>query len=151
MDREQVNGEGVVLVVEKPYMQAYMENAISWANTSEATRLKVGCVIVAKDGGIIAQGCNGTPVGWETNTCENETTGETEWFVQHAEVNALNKLRRSNTSSVGSIVFVTHSPCKHCALQMIDAKVTNVYYKYEYRDNTGIDLLKKYGIIVEQM
>lgn len=133
------------------YMKAYMENAASWAKTSEATRLKVGCVIVDKEsGGIIAQGCNGTPSGWHTNVCENEDSGETEWFVQHAEVNALNKLRKSTMSSVGSVVFVTHSPCKYCALQLIDAKVSHVYYMQEYRDLTGVDLLKKYGIVAEQ-
>lgn len=133
------------------YMKAFMENAVSWANTSEATRLKVGCVIVDKDGGIIAQGCNGTPVGWETNVCEDKATGETSWCVQHAEVNALNKLRKRSTSSVGSVVFITHSPCKHCALQLIDAQVSHVYYKDEYRDLTGVELLKKYSIVAEKL
>ena len=133
------------------YMKAYAENAVSWGDKSEAVRLKVGCVIVnAVTGGIIAQGCNGTPSGWETNVCENEVTGDTEWFVQHAEVNALNKLRKSNMSSVGSVVFITHSPCKCCALQLIDAKVSNVYFLEEYRDNLGVDLLKQYGIIVDK-
>ena len=131
------------------YKQAFMDMTEVFSKTSEARRLKVGATIV-HDGRIISLAINGTPTGWETNACEDEN-GETNWFVFHAEHQALNKLRKSHESSVGSSMFVTHSPCKLCALEIIDSGIKEVFYKYDYRDSTGVELLKKYGIRVEKM
>lgn len=131
------------------YKLAFMDMALRFALTSEANRLQVGCLIV-RDGQIISQGVNGTPVGWNTNCCEGED-GLTYWFVKHAEVQALNKLRNSTFTAKGSVMYVSHSPCKNCALEIIDAGISKVYYHVAYRDRTGIDLLNSYGIEVEQL
>ena len=131
------------------YKQAFMEMATVFAKTSEANRLKVAALIV-KDEKVISLGINGTIKGWYTNFCENEK-GETEWFVRHAEQAALNKLRTSHESSVGAEMFVTHSPCLRCCLDIIDSGITNLYYKEDYRDISGIELLRKHGIVVEQL
>lgn len=131
------------------YKLAFMGMAKVFAQTSEAERLQVGALIV-KNKQIISTGVNGTPAGWETNQCENDKN-ETEWFVRHAEIQALNKLRKSNETSHGAEMYVTHSPCKNCAVDIIDAGITKVYYDIEYRDTTGIDLLKQYGIQVEKL
>ena len=48
-------------------------------------------------------------------------------------------------------MFITHSPCKMCALDIIDAGIKRVVFKNQYRDTTGIQLLKEHGIIVEQL
>ena len=48
------------------YKQAFMCMAEIFAQTSEAQRLKVGCLIV-KDDKIISQSVNGTVKGWHTN------------------------------------------------------------------------------------
>ena len=135
--------------MKEKYKQAFMEMATVFAKTSEANRLKVGALIV-KDEKVISLGINGTIKGWYTNTCEDEK-GETEWFVRHAEHAALNKLRTSHESSVGAEMFVTHSPCLKCCLEIIDAGITKVYYKDEYKDRTGISLLKEYGVDVEKL
>ena len=131
------------------YRLAFIDMASRFALTSEAKRLKVGCLIV-KDGQIISQGVNGTPVGWVTNTCEDENN-VTEWFVKHAEVQALNKLRNSTVTAKGAALYVSHSPCKFCALDIIDAGISKVYFKEAYRDLTGVELLESYGIEVEQL
>ena len=123
--------------------------AEAFSETSVAERLKVGCVIV-RDGQPISLGINGTPTGWYTNECE-DSNGETSWFTKHAEVQALNKLRKSTESSIGADLFVTHSPCKMCCLDIIDAGIKRVVYKNDYRDLSGIEILKQHGIIVEKI
>lgn len=137
-----------IMVSLNKYDIAYLEMAEAFAKTSVAERLKVGCVII-RDGQPISLGINGTVSGWYTNKCEDEN-GVTSWFVKHAEVQALNKLRKSTESSAGAEMFVTHSPCKMCCLDIIDAGIKRVVYKYDYRDKSGLETLKQHGIIVEQ-
>lgn len=38
-----------------------------------------------------------------------------------------------------------------CALDIIDAGIKRVVYKEEYRDRSGLNLLKEHDIIVEQI
>lgn len=131
------------------YDIAYLEMAEAFSKTSVAERLKVGCVIV-RDGQPISLGINGTPSGWYTNNCEDEN-GKTSWFTKHAEVQALNKLRKSTESSVGADMYITHSPCKMCCLDIIDAGIKRIVFKESYRDTSGIEILKQHSIIVEQL
>lgn len=49
--------------------RAYMQCAFAIAELSQAKRKKVGAIIVAHGGGIIAEGFNGTPAGFDNN-CE---------------------------------------------------------------------------------
>ena len=137
------------MVSQNKYDIAYLEMAEAFSKTSVAERLKVGCVIV-RDGQPISLGINGTPSGWYTNNCEDEN-GETSWFTKHAEVQALNKLRKSTESSVGADMYITHSPCKMCCLDIIDAGIKRIVFKESYRDTSGIEILKQHGIIVEQL
>jgi dCMP deaminase len=129
------------------YKKAFMDMAERFAMTSEATRLKVGAIIV-KDGNIISHAINGTPRGFSTNECE-AGDGSTAWWTFHAEAAALNKLSRSTETSLKSDIFITHAPCRLCALRLIDAGITKVYYRNTYRDTTGLTLLKEHGIGVE--
>jgi len=126
-----------------------MQMAKVFATTSEAKRLQVGCLLVQEDT-IIAQGVNGTPKGWDTNQCETPE-GVTAPHVKHAEINALNKLRRSHNSSSGATMFVTHAPCLMCAIDIVDAGVKKVYWGEAYRDVDGIAHLKKHQVEVEQL
>lgn len=120
-----------------------------FAKTSEATRLQVGCLIV-KDDNIISLGVNGTPRGYPTNVCETPE-GVTASWVLHAEIQALNKLRRSPSTSTGACIFITHSPCLNCAINILDAGITKVFYKELYRDSDGIEYLLDNKIPVIRM
>ena len=125
-----------------------MEVTGIYARLSYAKRLQVGCVIV-KDGSIIAIGYNGTPPGW-SNECEvPDGSTSVEWVI-HAEQNALDKIVRSNVSSVGASVFITHSPCLECAKRLLGAQVKEVFYRDFYRTDAGVQLLLKAGIMCEQ-
>lgn len=48
---------------------AYMKCALAISELSVATRKKVGAILVAPNGGIIGEGFNGTPAGFD-NACE---------------------------------------------------------------------------------
>ena len=134
--------------------QAYMKTAETFAELSHARRLHVGAIVV-KDDRIISIGYNGMPTGWD-NDCEDivelhEDGGhiyKTKPEVLHAETNALSKLARSSESGLDSDLFVTHSPCLDCAKIIYQAGIRRVWYGTAYRDNSGIDFLKKSGVEV---
>jgi dCMP deaminase len=133
--------------MKQKYITAFVDMAERFGQTSEATRLKVGALIV-KDGAIISCGVNGTPTGYHTNLCEG-ADGKTLGVVRHAEVNALNKLRRSSGTSSGASMFCSHACCLPCAIELVDAGVSKFYYKHEYRDDAGLKYLEANGVQVE--
>ena len=140
-----------------------MDTAERFAQLSSAKRLQVGSVVV-KDNRIISIGYNGTPAGWDNN-CEYYATvysdvtktwyptGETKTKdeVIHAEANAILKLARDGESGSGAILFCTHAPCIHCAKLIYGAGISKVFYRNTYRDEDGIDFLKKCNIEIEKM
>lgn len=128
------------------YLSAFMDMTLRFAETSEATRLKVGAMLIRGDN-IIALGVNGTRSGWKTNKCEDEN-GLTTTAVRHAEIAALDKLRRSSETSVGSTLIISHSCCLPCAVEIVEAGVDKVIYKTDYRDKSGLDYLKLHGVSV---
>jgi len=117
--------------------ETYLTIADLIAQHSKATRAKVGAILV-KDRRIISIGYNGTPSGFP-NQCE--WNGVTLPEVLHAESNAISKCARSVESSEGSTLYVTVSPCIECAKLIIQAGISKVYYREEYRDKKGLDLL----------
>jgi dCMP deaminase len=153
----------------------YMQIAYQISKLSYAERRKVGCIVV-KDEQIVSFGYNGTPHGFD-NQCEETQTRNidnsdhkeiliekgyecedtccskqvTKQEVLHAESNALMKISKSTLTSKGSILYTTTSPCFECAKLIIQAGVEKVFYCEGYRDLSGISLLKKAGIIVEQV
>lgn len=154
-------------LLNKREVELYFDLAARVANQSYAVRLKVGAVLVLPSG-LISIGYNGTPSGW-SNVCEDrvevkseEELSGAEYYdngkyyklttrpeVTHAEGNIFNKLLAEGVSSKDGILFLTHSPCLHCAKQIVGAKVKAVYYKDEYRSLDGIEHLRKAGIYVE--
>jgi len=130
----------MVCNVKDKFVDFFANIAEETAKLSYAKRLQVGAILV-KDGRIQSIGYNGTPSGSD-NKCENED-GRTTDDVIHAEENAILKMAKSNDSSDGSVLFVTHSPCIHCARLIYLAGISKVYYINDYRSNDGLDFLKK--------
>ena len=71
---------------------------------------------------------NGMPTGYD-NCCEMEVDGKlvTRPEVQHAELNAIAKLAENGYSSKDAAIFITHSPCIHCALLIQKCGITDGY------------------------
>ena len=126
----------------------YLQMAAVWAKNSYCKRRQVGALLV-KDKMIISDGYNGTPSGFE-NVCEDEN-GVTKPYVLHAEANAISKVAKSGNSSAGATLYITASPCIECAKLIIQAGITRVVYKDEYRLLDGVELLRRAGIKVEKV
>ncbi|MCP4528642.1 MAG: hypothetical protein GY833_22410 [Aestuariibacter sp.] len=126
----------------------FMTQAYAQANRSYAKDLKVGAVLVEALPNnlhrIISDGYNGTEPK-APNECEDES-GESLPDVIHAERNLFRKLMRSNESGVGSILFVTRSPCTLCVELVIDAGVAHVVYCEEHVNPEPMLRLMKMGI-----
>jgi len=150
-------------------INAYIKTAETFAELSHARRLHVGAIVV-KDDRIISIGYNGMPAGWDNNCEDTEHTYDQrdtvngdwnynkdtkQWSklktkpeVIHAEINAIAKLAKSTESGDGAVMFITHAPCLDCAKLIFQSGITKVWYKTEYRDDSGIKFLLKSGITV---
>ena len=64
----------------------------------------------------------------------------------HAEINALVKC---NSNDNRKVMFVTLAPCKQCAAAIINSpgSFEIVYYFEDWKDDTGLKLLKSAGIL----
>lgn len=130
------------------YDKAYLRMATTWAELSHCSRKKVGAIIV-KDGMIISDGYNGTPSGFD-NCCESDS-GDTLWYVLHAEANAILKVAKSNHNCEGATLYLTLSPCKDCSKLVLQAGIERVVYMMKYKDQSGVDFLKAAGVQIEQI
>jgi dCMP deaminase len=133
------------------FIDYYMKIAEVTSTLSYAKRLQVGAVIV-KDNQILATGYNGMPSGWE-NVCEvpdEKGILKTKPEVLHAETNAIAKVAQSTESSQGSTLFCTHAPCIECAKLIYQSGIKTLYYKEQYRDDSGVNFLKLSGVNVHK-
>ena len=119
--------------------------ALEWAKLSYCESRQVGALI-GKNRTIISDGFNGTPSGFE-NCCE-DSEGNTQWYVLHAEANAILKLASSTQSAKEATLYITLSPCKECSKLILQSGITRVVYIEDYKDMEGINLLKRGGIEV---
>jgi dCMP deaminase len=112
------------------------------AALSKCEERKVAAIITDKElTQIYSIGLNGGPKGLVDCMCKIDG----KYGCVHAEINALVKCRNDAPDKV---MFVTLSPCKQCAAAIINAPggFSAVYYLQQWKDTTGIDLLKKAGI-----
>ncbi|MCC7452966.1 MAG: dCMP deaminase family protein [Crocinitomix sp.] len=133
---------------QEKYDRAYLRMAKEWAKLSHCKRKQVGSLIV-KNNTIVSDGYNGTPSGF-TNACEDED-GNTHWYVLHAEANAILKVAKSTQNAEGATLYVTLSPCKECSKLIIQAGIKRVVFLDQYKDDSGIQFLKEFGIDVKHI
>jgi dCMP deaminase len=130
------------------YDKAYLRLAKEWSKLSYCKRKQVGAIIV-RDKMIISDGYNGTPSGFE-NCCEDEV-GATHWYVLHAEANAILKVARSTQSCQDATLYITLSPCKDCSKLIHQSGIKRVVYIDGYKDDSGLDFLRKAGVEVNHI
>lgn len=130
------------------YDRAYLRIAKEWSLLSYCKRKQVGAIIV-RDRMIISDGYNGTPSGFE-NCCEDES-GLTNWYVLHAEANAILKVARSTQTCEGATLYITLSPCRECSKLIHQSGIKRVVFQTAYKDTSGVDFLVKAGVMVEQI
>ncbi len=124
----------------------WIEMAEIISRRSYDPRNQVGAVIVTADNTqVLAVGYNGNYAGGP-NKVESEVPGESGMI--HAEINALLKTDYNNPKH--KKMYVTLSPCRMCAKAIINAGISEVIYSTEYRDTSGLDLLRSQNVIVRQ-
>lgn len=124
----------------------FLDMAAIIANASHCNRKKVGAILVSHDKRILGTGYNGCPASTD-NECEDEN-GITKPSVLHAELNCLLFATRENLQL--TTMYITLSPCMHCAAIMKQRGVSRVVYLEEYRDTSGIEYLWLHGINAEK-
>jgi len=70
--------------------------------------------------------------------------------VVHAEANAIAFAAKEGISTKNCTLYVTLSPCMNCSNLIIQSGIKKIIYFEEYRDNSGIEHLKKNGIKVKK-
>ncbi|MDC3134204.1 dCMP deaminase family protein [Bacteroidota bacterium] len=138
------------MVIEKQlkYDVAYLKMAKEWGELSHCQRKKVGAIIV-KNNMIISDGFNGTPSGFDNN-CE-DSDGNTNWYVLHAEANAILKVAKSTNSCKDATLYLTLSPCKECAKLIHQSGIKRLVYLKNYKDITGLQFLEKAGVKIDHI
>lgn len=111
---------------------------------SKCTERRVAALITDKDlSQIYTIGINGGPKGLADCMCVIEG----KYGCIHAEINALNKCL---SDAEDKCMIVSLAPCKQCAAAIINApgSFSTVYYVEDWKDSSGIKLLKAAGINV---
>ena len=126
--------------------KVWMNVAHTISERSIDPRYQVGAIIVTEDNTqLLALGYNGNYKGGP-NTVESQDPGMS--GLIHAEQNALIKLDYNNPKR--KKMYVTLSPCQHCAKMIVNANISEVVYSEEYRDLAGLDIMKSAGIVVRR-
>lgn len=86
----------------------------------------------------------------EGNMMQGRYRLKTKQEVLHAESNAIAKVSRSTESSEGASMFCTHAPCIQCAKLIYQSGINTLYYREQYRDDSGLEFLKQGGVNVHQ-
>ena len=125
--------------------EIWMNLALHVADRSRDPRLQVGTVVVTEDNtSVLAIGYNGDQQGG-SNKPDSTEPGKSGFI--HAEANALIKMNFGDHRN--KKMYLTHSPCPVCARMIINAGIKKVIYCDEYRDSTGLSILKNSGVQIE--
>lgn len=135
----------IVNVQDRPeWPITWMNVAREIARRSYDPRLKVAAIIVSEDNtSVLSIGYNGNYRGGP-HSHESSEPGKSGFI--HAEVNALVKCDFNFPKK--KHMYVTHSPCRDCSKLIINAEISRVVYDIEYRDTSGIELLRSAGVSV---
>lgn len=143
------------------------------AQRSTCLRSQVGAVIV-KEGRVVSMGYNGPVSGmpacemlepwvrydmdhgklphWrEEEIRQRVCMGPNCTRSCHAETNAIAFAARAGVSVEGCTMYCSMSPCINCAKVIVNSGIKELKYLEEYRDTSGLELLRKAGITVEQV
>jgi len=119
-------------------------------------RGRSGCVVV-KDKRILATGYVGSPaglthcddVGHDMRKVFDDASNVTEHCVRtlHAEQNAILQAAKFGTHIDGATLYCKMTPCRTCAMMIINAGIKRVVCEKRYHDDKDtIELFKQAGI-----
>jgi dCMP deaminase len=107
--------------------QRFIDLARHISAWSKDPSMKVGCVIVADDHGVVSMGFNGFPRGVEDDG-RLDNRDKKYPLICHAEENAILHAAKKGHTLAGLTAYVTHPPCTRCARGLIQAGIKQVVY-----------------------
>ncbi len=144
----------------RPSWDEYFMNITKLAaQRSTCLRRKVGAILV-RDKRIITTGYNGAPMNinhcLDTGCLREQMgipSGERHELCRglHAEQNAIIQAALHGVSIKGAVLYCTNMPCLICSKMLINAQITEVYYKEGYADDLSISMMTEAGIPLKQI
>ena len=139
----------------------FMEVCRSIAKRATCDRGKSGCVI-ARDNQILVTGYVGAPkglphcdeVGHQLKKIQHEDGTVTQHCVRtvHAEQNAICQAARRGISIEGGTLYCKMTPCRTCAMLIINCGIVRVVAERRYHDSADtIELFRQAGIKLEHL
>ena len=137
----------------------FMEVANAIAKRATCDRGRSGCVI-ARDNQILATGYVGAPsglphcdeVGHQLKKLIHEDGSITQHCVRtvHAEQNAICQAARRGVSIEGATLYCRMTPCRTCAMMIINCGIVRVVCERRYHDGSESEgMFRQVGIKIE--
>ncbi len=139
----------------------FMGIALAVRERADCRGQKVGAVIVVEDR-IVSTGYNGTPTKMVNCSdggcirCLNREkkypsgTGYDLCICVHAEQNAIISAARFGISIQGATLYTTTQPCFGCLKEMLQARISCVYYIHPWMSPRDDDQNRQYRILMGQ-
>lgn len=134
----------------------FMEVAEAISKRATCDRGRSGCVI-AKDMQILATGYVGSPVGFphcddvghQMKKLIHEDGSITQHCVRtvHAEQNAICQAAKRGVSIEGATLYCRMTPCRVCAMLMINSGIKRVYCERKYHAGAESEIMFKFAKI----
>lgn len=139
----------------------FMEVCVSIAKRATCDRGRSGCVI-ARDNQILVTGYVGAPqglphcdeVGHNMKKIIHENDSITQHCVRtvHAEQNAICQAARRGVSIEGSTLYCKMTPCRTCAMMIINCGIVRVLCEKKYHDGSESEkMLKDANVVLEYL
>jgi len=137
-----------MIFMRQSWNEYFMQLAEKVATRSTCDRAHVGAVIVNNDHRIVATGYNGSISGNPHCDDVGHVLRDGHCIATiHAEENALLYCAKEGIPVKGCTIYITHFPCLNCTKSIIQAGITKVYYKEDYRiDEYALELFKNNNI-----
>ncbi len=137
----------------KSWDEYFMEITEMVATRSTCDRAFVGCILVNRDNRIVSTGYNGSLSGNPSCDEIGHTMRDGHCIATiHAEMNALLYCAKEGITVKGCKCYVTHFPCLNCTKALLQAGITEIYYKDDYRvDEYALELIKNNNIKLVKM
>ena len=111
--------------------ELFLRHVYLIASKTKDMRTKIGAVLV-KDRRIISEGYNGLCRGVNDKVSERFLKGEKQYFLEHAERNAIFSCAYFGTSSKGSSCYTNGLPCTDCTRALIQGGVEKIYVHHQW-------------------
>lgn len=138
----------------------FMGSAILVSARSKDPNNQVGACLVNDDKKVLSLGYNGLTRNMDDDTFDWKSTGEQtgiienikDYYVVHAERNAILNFRGNMKDLEGATLYVTWFPCNECAKEIIQVGIKKIVYLRMYSKkelvNISMKMFEKAGVEV---